>query len=54
MKRLYGYLSKFYKEQHDSQQQTLNTAIIDLIDRNPSLTKVVVEGIKPLEMGLVY
>ena len=52
VKRLYGYLSKFFKEHGDS-QLNLNNAILDLLESSPYMTKLVIEGVKPLEMPLL-
>lgn len=52
VKRLYGYLSKFYKDKVEV-QQNLNGAILELVDSNRYLTKLVIEGIKPLEMPII-
>lgn len=52
VKRLYGYLSKFTKEQAEV-STSLNVALLDLIEGNPYLTRVVIEGVKPLEMPMI-
>jgi hypothetical protein len=53
VKRLYGYLSKFYKEFSTEASCNLSESILQVLDLNPYLTKVVVEGVKPLNMGTV-
>lgn len=53
MKRLYGYLSKFYKEFSSEPSLNLSESILQVLELNHYLTKVVIEGVKPLNMGTV-
>lgn len=53
MKRLYGYLSKFYRDYAGEGASNLADSLLSVLETNSLLSKVVVEGIKPLSMPAV-